>query len=162
MKNYKVILAYDGGRYNGWQKQGNTENTIQARLERIVSEIAGAETEVFGSGRTDAGTHATGQAANFHIDWQGTPDELLSTLNSRLPEDIAGLSIAEVPPRFHSRLNAKAKTYVYTIWNSEQPPVFLRKYAFWCKSHWTGKRWRRRQKHFWANMISKPSVPISA
>lgn len=133
MKNYKVILAYDGGRYNGWQKQGNTENTIQARLERIVSEIAGAETEVFGSGRTDAGTHATGQAANFHIDWQGTPEELLSTLNSRLPEDIAGLSIAEVPPRFHSRLNAKAKTYVYTIWNSEQPPVFLRKYAFWCK-----------------------------
>lgn len=133
MKNYKITLSYDGGRYNGWQKQGNTGNTIQERLERILSEIAGTETEIFGSGRTDAGTHALGQAANFHMDWQGTPEELLSALNSRLPEDIAGLSIAEVPPRFHSRLNAKAKTYVYTIWNSMRPPVFLRKYAFWCK-----------------------------
>lgn len=134
MKNYKVILAYDGGRYNGWQKQGNTGNTIQARLERILSEIAGVETEVFGSGRTDAGTHAIGQVANFHMDWRGTPEGLLGLLNSRLPEDIAGLSIEEMPPRFHSRLNAKAKTYAYTIWNSAQPPVFLRKYAFWCKT----------------------------
>ena len=61
MKNYKMALAYDGTRYNGWQKQGNTENTIQEKLERILQEISGAETEVFGSGRTDAGTHATGQ-----------------------------------------------------------------------------------------------------
>lgn len=134
MKNYKVILAYDGGRYDGWQKQGNTGNTIQARLEDIVSGLAGAETEVFGSGRTDAGTHATGQAIHFHMDWAGTPEELLSALNRKLPEDIAGLSIEEMPPRFHSRLNAKAKTYVYTIWNSGRPPVFLRKYAFWCRT----------------------------
>ena len=148
MKNYKVILAYDGGRYNGWQKQGNTENTIQARLERVVSEIAGTETEVFGSGRTDAGTHATGQVINFHIDWQETPEKLLSTLNSRLPEDIAGLSIAEVPPRFHSRLNAKAKTYVYTIWNSEQPPVFLREYAFWCKKPLDWEKMEKAAKAF--------------
>ena len=100
----------------------------------MVSKIAGTETEVFGSGRTDAGTHATGQVINFHMDWAGTPEELLSALNKRLPEDIAGLSIEEMPPRFHSRLHAKAKTYVYTIWNSERPPVFLRKYAFWCKT----------------------------
>ena len=52
--NYKMILQYDGTRYNGWQKQGNTENTIQEKLERILQEISGAETEVFGSGRTDA------------------------------------------------------------------------------------------------------------
>ena len=61
MKNYKIVLAYDGTRYNGWQKQGNTENTIQEKLERILKEISGQETEVFGSGRTDMGTHATGQ-----------------------------------------------------------------------------------------------------
>ena len=53
MKNYKIILAYDGTRYNGWQKQGNTENTIQEKLERILKEISGQETEVFGSGRTE-------------------------------------------------------------------------------------------------------------
>ena len=133
MKNFKVVLAYDGGRYNGWQKQGNTENTIQEKLEKILSSIAGTKTEVFGSGRTDAGTHALGQVMNFHMDWDKTAEELLDTLNGRLPEDIAGLSIEEMPPRFHSRLSAKAKTYSYTLWNSTKPPVFLRKYAFWCR-----------------------------
>ncbi len=133
MKNYKIILAYDGGRYNGWQKQGNTGNTIQEKLEHILSEIAGKETEVFGSGRTDAGTHATGQVMNFHMDWKKTAEELLDALNEKLPEDIAGLSIAEMPPRFHSRLSAKAKQYSYTIWKGKRPPVFWRKYAFWCR-----------------------------
>ena len=108
MKNYKMVLAYDGTRYNGWQKQGNTENTIQEKLERILQEISGAETEVFGSGRTDAGTHATGQVMNFRINWNGTAEQLLDAFNAKLPEDIAALSIAEMPPRFHSRLSAKA------------------------------------------------------
>ena len=80
MKNYKMVLAYDGTRYNGWQKQGNTENTIQEKLERILQEISGAETEVFGSGRTDAGTHATGQVMNFHINWNGTAEQLFEMM----------------------------------------------------------------------------------
>lgn len=133
MKNYKVILAYDGSRYNGWQKQGNTENTIQERLERILGEICGGEIEVHGSGRTDAGTHATGQVIHFHADWRGSAEGLLDALNERLPEDLAGLSIAEMPPRFHSRLSAKGKHYSYTIWKSKRPPVFWRKYVFWCR-----------------------------
>ena len=132
MKNYKVILAYDGGRYNGWQKQGNTENTIQERLERILTEICGSAIEVHGSGRTDAGTHATGQVMHFHADWRKTPQELLDALNERLAEDIAGLSIEEMPPRFHSRLSATGKHYSYTIWTSKRPPVFRRKYVFRC------------------------------
>ena len=85
MKNYKMVLAYDGTRYNGWQKQGNTENTMQEKLERILQEISGAETEVFGSGRTDAGTHATGQVMNFHINWNGTAEQLLDAFNAKLP-----------------------------------------------------------------------------
>ena len=129
MKNYKMVLAYDGTRYNGWQKQGNTENTIQERLERILEEICGEETEVFGSGRTDAGTHATGQVMNFHMDWKDTPDALLDAFNARLPEDLAALSIAEMPLRFHSRLSAKAKHYSYSIWIGKRPPVFERKYT---------------------------------
>lgn len=132
MKNYKIVLSYDGTRYNGWQKQGNTENTIQERLERVLFALCGQETEVFGSGRTDAGTHATGQVINFHIDWQETAAELLDAVNERLPEDIAGLSIAEVSPRFHSRLSAQGKHYAYTIWKSKRPPVFERKYVFRC------------------------------
>lgn len=132
MKNYKMILAYDGTRYNGWQKQGNTENTIQEKLERILQEISGVETEVFGSGRTDAGTHATGQVMNFHMDWNGTAEALLDVFNAKLPEDLAALSIEEMPPRFHSRLSAKAKHYSYSIWKSKRPPVFERKYTFRC------------------------------
>ena len=132
MKNYKIVLAYDGSRYNGWQKQGNTENTIQEKLERILREISGQGTEVFGSGRTDMGTHATGQVINFHMDWKGTAAALLDAFNEHLPEDIAGLSIEEKEPRFHSRLSAKAKHYSYTIWKSKRPPVFERKYVFRC------------------------------
>ncbi len=132
MKNYKIILSYDGSRYNGWQKQGNTDNTIQERLEKILSQLAGQEIEVAGSGRTDAGTHAKGQVIHFHMNWKGSAESLLDALNERLPEDIAGLSIEEMPPRFHSRLSAKAKHYSYTIWHSKKPPVFWRKYVFWC------------------------------
>ena len=132
MKNYKMVLAYDGTRYNGWQKQGNTENTIQEKLERILQEISGAETEVFGSGRTDAGTHATGQVMNFRINWNGTAEQLLDAFNAKLPEDIAAVSIAEMPPRFHSRLSAKAKHYSYSIWIGKHSPVFERKYTFRC------------------------------
>lgn len=134
MKNYKIILAYDGTRYNGWQKQGNTDNTIQEKLERILKEISGQETEVFGSGRTDAGTHATGQVMNFRMDWKGTAEELLNAFNEKLPEDMAGLSIEEMQPRFHSRLSAKAKHYSYTIWKSKHSPVFERKYVFRCEA----------------------------
>lgn len=68
--NYKVIMAYDGSRYNGWQKQGNTDKTIQGKLEQILFKMTGEEIEVHGSGRTDAGVHARGQVANFHIDWK--------------------------------------------------------------------------------------------
>ena len=133
MKNYKIVLAYDGTRYNGWQKQGNTDNTIQEKLERILKDICGQETEVFGSGRTDAGTHATGQVINFHMNWTGTAKELLDTFNAKLPEDIAGLSIEEMQPRFHSRLSAKAKHYSYSIWKGKRSPVFERKYVFRCE-----------------------------
>ena len=65
--NYKMILAYDGTRYNGWQKQGNTDRTIQGKLEQILTRMAGGPIEVFGSGRTDRGVHAEGQTANFHL-----------------------------------------------------------------------------------------------
>ena len=135
MKNYKIILAYDGTRYNGWQKQGKTEHTRQEKLERILKEISGQETEVFGSGRTDMGTHATGQVMNFHMDWKGSAESLLDAFNAKLPEDIAGLSIEEKEPRFHSRLSAKAKHYSYSIWKSRKAPVFERKYVFRCEEN---------------------------
>ena len=67
--NYKVVMAYDGTRYNGWQKQGNTDKTIQGKLEQILLKMTGEEIEVHGSGRTDAeSTQRPG--GKFHIDWK--------------------------------------------------------------------------------------------
>ncbi len=148
MKNYKIILSYDGGRYNGWQKQGNTENTIQEKLEGIVSALAGSPVEIYGSGRTDAGTHAYAQVANFHMEWNKTAASLMEAINERLPEDIAVRSMEEVNPRFHSRLSAKGKTYEYTIWNSKKPPVFWRKYVFWCPKPLDVEKMRQASQFF--------------
>lgn len=129
MRNFKMILQYEGTRYQGWQKQESTENTIQGKLEALLTKMTGQKIEVQGSGRTDAGVHALGQVANFHADTQMRTDEILQYMNFYLPEDIAVLSIEEVPERFHSRLNAKGKTYCYRVINSKVPHVFDRRYA---------------------------------
>ena len=68
MKNYRMIVAYDGTRYNGWQKQGDTDNTIQNKLETILSRMTGEKVDVHGAGRTDAGVHARGQVAQFRTE----------------------------------------------------------------------------------------------
>ena len=67
-RNIKLILQYDGSRYGGWQKQGNSQNTIQGKLESILEKMTGEPILVHGSGRTDAGVHALGQTANVHLD----------------------------------------------------------------------------------------------
>ena len=74
-QNYKMIRQYEGTRYDGWQKQGNTENTIQGKLEKVLARMTGFPVEVHGSGRTDAGVHAMGQVANFHLPDGWKPEE---------------------------------------------------------------------------------------
>ena len=129
MRNLRLDICYDGTRYKGWQRLPGTENTIQGKLERCLSKILGEPIEITGSGRTDAGVHALGQVANFHCESPMTPDEILIQLRRYLPEDIGIYSCKEVSPRFHARLNAKEKTYLYRIWNSDKPCVFQRKYV---------------------------------
>ena len=129
MRNLRLDICYDGTRYKGWQRLPGTENTIQGKLERCLSKILGEPIEITGSGRTDAGVHALGQVANFHCESPMTPDEILIQLRRHLPEDIGIYSCKEVSPRFHARLNAKEKTYLYRIWNSDKPCVFQRKYV---------------------------------
>lgn len=130
MRNFKVTLQYEGTRYQGWQKQEGTDNTIQGKLEALLSRMAGSKVEIQGSGRTDAGVHAAGQVANFHLDTDQSPSQIMDYMNFYLPEDIAVISIEEVPERFHSRLNAKGKTYLYRVINSPVPHIFDRKYAW--------------------------------
>lgn len=135
MANYKMMLQYDGSRYSGWQKQGNTDNTIQGKLEKIASGLTGVPTDVNGSGRTDAGVHALGQVANFKGDIRVKQGEEMSCkqirdyFNQALPLDIRVLEVSEAAPRFHARLNATKKHYRYTVDCGEVGDVFTRKYT---------------------------------
>lgn len=130
MRNFKLLLAYDGSRYKGWQRLGDTENTIQGKLEAVLSRMTGSVIAVIGSGRTDAGAHALGQVANFHADTSMTPAEIKNYLRQYLPEDIGIISVEEVDPRFHSRFHVQQKTYVYRVWTSDLPCIFDRKYVW--------------------------------
>lgn len=126
--NYKAVVQYEGTRYRGWQVQGNTENTIQGKLEAVLSRMEGAPVEVHGSGRTDAGVHAAGQVISFRCSRKTGTEEILEYMNRYLPEDMAVLSVEEAEPRFHARLHAVRKTYVYRIWNAPVKHVFGRRF----------------------------------
>ena len=130
MRNVRLDICYDGTRYRGWQRLPGHDNTIQGKLETTISRILNEPVEVIGSGRTDAGTHAMHQVANFHCNSTMSTEEILLQLRRYLPEDIGIYSCKNVSQRFHARLNAKTKTYRYRVWNSDQPCVFDRKYVF--------------------------------
>ena len=130
MKNYKITIQYDGSRYKGWQVQNSTDMTIQGKLQSVLSQMTGQEIEVIGSGRTDAGVHAYGQVANFHVPNQFNAQEIIDYLNQYLPMDIAVTDIEEVDERFHARFHATSKTYAYRIHRSNIPNVFERKYMY--------------------------------
>lgn len=129
-RNMAMLLEYDGTRYDGWQRQGNTDNTIQGKLEAVLEKMTGTYQEVYGSGRTDAGVHALGQVANVHLNTDKEAADLCDYLNRYLPEDIRVLQAKEVPERFHSRLWAVEKTYTYRIDMEKKSPVFQRKYVY--------------------------------
>ena len=133
--NYRMTVQYDGTRYLGWQKLGAAGSeqygrTIQGKLEAILSRMTGEDIEVNGSGRTDAGVHAVGQVANFKTAFHTSEQEIMHYVNRYLPEDIAVTDVREAPERFHARLNARAKTYRYTILNSAAPDPFRQRFEY--------------------------------
>lgn len=130
MRNLRLDICYDGTRYKGWQRLSGETNTIQGKLEQTLSRLLGENIEITGSGRTDTGTHAAGQVANFHCQSNMSCADILAGLQAYLPEDIGVYACKNVSERFHARLNAKEKTYRYRLWNSQQPCVFERKYVY--------------------------------
>lgn len=130
MYSYKCTVSYEGTRYNGWQKQGNTTNTIQEKIEEILSKMLEEPIEIVGSGRTDAGVHALAQVFHFHcksdIFAHSSSSEFLTHLNPFLPKDIRITTIEACHQRFHARLNATHKTYQYQIDISPYGNLFLR------------------------------------
>ena len=130
MPNYRLTLCYDGTRWKGWQKQGNTDHTIQGKLETLLSRLLDQPIEVAASGRTDAGTHAKRQVVSFRAKTALTTQEILDGLRRYLPADIGAVSLEQVEPRFHARFSCTGKTYTYRIWNSDEPNVFERNYLY--------------------------------
>ena len=129
MRNVRLDMCYDGTRYRGWQRLPGRDNTLQGKLEQTLSRILQEPITVSASGRTDAGTHAMGQVVSFHCESDMPCQEILLQLRRYLPEDIGIYSCKNASPRFHARLNAKTKTYVYRLWNSDRPCVFERKFV---------------------------------
>ena len=113
-RNIKLLLAFDGTNYAGWQKQ-KSERTIQGVIEDNIQLMTGEKACLHGAGRTDAGVHALGMVANFQTSSDIPCQGFLKGINSMLPADIRLLDVAEADPDFHARRSARAKTYQYHI-----------------------------------------------
>jgi len=116
-RNIKLLLAFDGTGYAGWQKQ-KSDRTIQGVIEEKLHIMTGEELCLNGAGRTDAGVHALGMVANYHTEANIPCQGFVKGLNSMLPTDIRVLEATEVESGFHARRSAKAKTYWYNLTNS--------------------------------------------
>jgi tRNA pseudouridine38-40 synthase len=128
-RNIKLIIAYDGTGYFGWQRQIN-KPTIQGMIEQKIGLMVGKPVSLIGAGRTDAGVHALCQVANFRVSSRLTPPIFLNGLNSLLPDDIIIKEAEYVPFDFHARYNAKSRVYEYRIHNQKLHSPFLRHYAW--------------------------------
>jgi tRNA pseudouridine38-40 synthase len=128
--NYRLLIQYDGSRYNGWQRLKNNDNTIQGKIENVLLRLVEEPVKVIGASRTDAGVHARGQVANVHLNSDISPTDLQDYLNEYLPEDIEITNVKVVSDNFHSRYNAGNKTYSYTIATNSRKEVFERKYVY--------------------------------
>lgn len=129
MRNIKMIIKYDGSRYNGFQRLQDNDMTIQGKIEAVLQKMTQEPIEIVGSGRTDRGVHACGQVANFKTTSEMTIKKMKAYLYEYLPEDIVVTSLEEVDERFHSRYNAKSKVYLYKICNNDVHDPFMRKYS---------------------------------
>jgi len=119
MARYQLTLAYDGARYEGFQRQrrNNPEGcTVQDAFEACLRQLGWQDRTILIAGRTDSGVHAAGQVVAFDLDWAHTPGELRAALNASLPNDIAVQAVQLAPPGFHPRYDALARRYRYRIY----------------------------------------------
>lgn len=133
MRNIKLVIEYDGTRYDGWQKQPAhpKRSTIQGKIEDVLSKMEGETITVIGGARTEPGVHSIGQIANFNTSTNMKLYEIKHYLNRFLPRDIAIIEVSEVTERFHSSFSAKSFEYEYRIGLGEVPSVFTRNYSFY-------------------------------
>lgn len=137
MERYQVILAYDGTGFYGSQRQASQPQpltphprTVQAELEKALLRIGWEGKSILLAGRTDTGTHASGQVAAFDLEWQHGSDELVRALNAWLPSDLAVRSARIVAGGFHPRFDAVSRTYRYRIYCAEQRDPLRERFAW--------------------------------
>ena len=128
MRNYKLIVQYDGTNYAGWQIQLNAVS-VQGVLQDSISQITKEKINLIGAGRTDSGVHALGQTANFRVENGLDLYRFKHSLNSTLPRDISIKKIEEVAEDFHARYDAVKRSYVFLISKGKSP--FYDKYSWW-------------------------------
>jgi tRNA pseudouridine38-40 synthase len=129
MRNFKLVLAYDGSEFSGWQVQPDLV-TIQGTLASAIGRLTGEKVLPQGSGRTDAGVHALAQVASFQSGCSIPAANFVKALNDLLPPSIRVLEVAETGPEFHARKSARAKTYRYRIYREPICPPFLARYVW--------------------------------
>lgn len=135
MRNIKITLEYDGGRYQGWARLGKNEssNSVSNKIIEVLEKMTGEKNlELFCGCRTEVGVHAYAQVVNFKTECPLKCLDIKHYLNRYLPMDIAATDVREMPERFHAQLNAKEKIYTYRMTVSEVPSVFDRKYTYHC------------------------------
>jgi tRNA pseudouridine38-40 synthase len=129
MRNIRLLIAYDGTDFHGWQRQSNAL-TVQECLESAIERILGERAQVWGSGRTDAGVHALNQVANFKTDCPIPCENLMKALNDALPPTVRIKDSHEVSAKFHARYDVRSKTYRYRILQAPVCPPFLWRFVW--------------------------------
>jgi tRNA pseudouridine38-40 synthase len=129
MRNLKLILAYDGSEFAGWQVQPDAVS-VQGTLASAIGRITGEKVLPQGSGRTDAGVHALAQVATFATESSVPTANFVKALNDILPASVRVLEVEEAAPDFHARKSARAKTYRYRIYRAAICPPFLARYLW--------------------------------
>ncbi len=147
MRNVRVLLAYDGSRFFGWQRQEGFPSA-QGALEEALLALCGERVVVLGAGRTDTGVHALGQVANFHLETRLSDERLLFALNAHVPEGLAVRALETCDDAFHAQKSARGKRYVYLVRTETFPLPFARAHWHWVTDPLDLQAMRAAARHF--------------
>jgi tRNA pseudouridine38-40 synthase len=130
-RNIKLIIAYDGSGYHGWQRQREGVTSVQDVVEAAIGKVTGHKVVLRASGRTDTGVHAAGQVVNFFSDCPVETRRLHYVINAQLPNDIKVLRAEDVDHDFDATTSARSKLYRYTVYNHRRQVLWIQRYAYY-------------------------------
>jgi tRNA pseudouridine38-40 synthase len=129
MERYKLILAYDGTQFQGFQRQGKTR-TVQLVLETALRKLGWEGRSILSAGRTDTGVHASGQVVAFDLDWKHTTEDMANALNNWLADDLAVKAVTVVDDAFHPRFDAVERSYRYHMYTTLHRDPLRERYSW--------------------------------